>query len=82
MEGIEKPHMDKYKESTNNWNYDVSCTLTSLPVWDLKNFKRLIFIVQSVPKYLDSYLFKYAQEMPQNYNKSFRRLILYTLPKK
>jgi hypothetical protein len=48
MEGIEKPHTDKYKEITNNWNYDASCTLTSLPVWDLENFKRLIFVVQTV----------------------------------
>jgi hypothetical protein len=36
-------------EITNNSNYDGSCTLTSLPVWDLENFKRLIFIVQTVP---------------------------------
>jgi hypothetical protein len=48
MEGIEKPHMDKYKEITNNWNYDASCTVTSLPIWDLENLKRLIFIVQTV----------------------------------
>jgi hypothetical protein len=48
MEGIEKPHTDKYKEITNNWNYDASCTLTSLPVWDLQNFKRLVFVVLSV----------------------------------
>jgi hypothetical protein len=48
MEGIENPHTDKYKEITNNWNYDAGCTLTSLPVWDLQNFKRLIFVVQSV----------------------------------
>jgi hypothetical protein len=48
MEGIEKPYADKYKEITNDWNYDASCTLTSLPVWDLENFKRLIFVVQSV----------------------------------
>jgi hypothetical protein len=48
MEGIEKPHTDKYKEITNNWNYDTSCTLTSIPVWDLENFKLLIFVVQSV----------------------------------
>jgi hypothetical protein len=47
MEGIEKPHTDKYKEITNDWNYDASCTLTSLLVWDLENFKRLIFVVQS-----------------------------------
>jgi hypothetical protein len=42
MEGIEKPHVDKYKELTNNWNYDASCTAASLPVWDLENFKHLI----------------------------------------
>jgi hypothetical protein len=32
MKDIEKPHMDKYKQISNNWNYDSSCTLTSLPV--------------------------------------------------
>jgi hypothetical protein len=46
MEGIDKPHTGKYKEITNDSNYDVSCTLTSLPVWDLENFKRFIFVVQ------------------------------------
>jgi hypothetical protein len=54
MEGIEKQHTDKYKEIMNNWNYDAGCTLTSLPVWDLQNFKRLIFVVQSVPPELVS----------------------------
>jgi hypothetical protein len=48
MEDIEKPHTDKYKEIMNDWNYDASCTLTSLPVWDLENFKCLVFVVQSV----------------------------------
>jgi hypothetical protein len=48
MEGIDKPHIGKYKEITNDLNYDASCTLTSLPVWDLQNFKRLIFVVQTV----------------------------------
>jgi hypothetical protein len=48
MECIEKPHTNEYKEITNDWNYDASCTLTSLPVWDLENFKRLIFVVQSL----------------------------------
>jgi hypothetical protein len=48
MEGREKPHMVKYKAITNDWNYDASCTLTSLPVWDLENIKRLVFVVQSV----------------------------------
>jgi hypothetical protein len=48
MEGREKPHVVKYKAITNDWNYDASCTLTSLPVWDSENFKRLVFVVQSV----------------------------------
>jgi hypothetical protein len=48
MERREKPHMVKYKAITNDWNYDASCTLTSLTVWDLENFKRLVFVVQSV----------------------------------
>jgi hypothetical protein len=48
MEGIGKPHTDKYKEITNDWNYDASCTLTSLLLWDLEKFNRLIFVAQSV----------------------------------
>jgi hypothetical protein len=40
--------MDKYKEIMNDWNYNTSCTLTSLPVLDLENFKRLIFVAESV----------------------------------
>jgi hypothetical protein len=48
MESREKPHAVKYKANTNAWNYDASCTPTSLPVWDLENFKRLVFVVQSV----------------------------------
>jgi hypothetical protein len=40
--------MVKYKAITNDWNYDTSCMLTSLPVWDLEIFKRLVFVVQSV----------------------------------
>jgi hypothetical protein len=47
MEGTEKPYVDKYKEITNDWNYDASCTLTSLPVSDLENFMHLIFVAQS-----------------------------------
>jgi hypothetical protein len=47
-QGREKPHTDKYRKITDDWNYDVSCTLTSLPVWDLENFKHLIFGVQNV----------------------------------
>jgi hypothetical protein len=48
MEGIEKPQTDKYMEITNDSNYDASCMLTSLPVWDLENFKHLVFVVHSV----------------------------------
>jgi hypothetical protein len=48
MEGKDKPHIGKYKEITNDLNYDANCALTSLPVWDLEYFKRLIFVVQSV----------------------------------
>jgi hypothetical protein len=51
MEGREKPHTDKYKEIMNDWNYNARFTLTSLPVWDFANFKRLIFVAQSVPIY-------------------------------
>jgi hypothetical protein len=43
MEGREKPHVVKYKEIMNDLNYDASCTLTSLPVFDLENFKCFIF---------------------------------------
>jgi hypothetical protein len=45
-EGTEKPHMDKYKEITNDWNYVASCMLTSLPVSDLENLKCLIFVAE------------------------------------
>jgi hypothetical protein len=38
MEGIEKPHMDKYKEIMIDWNYDAICMLTSLAVSDLHVF--------------------------------------------
>jgi hypothetical protein len=48
MEGIDKPHTGKYKKITNDLNYDANCTLKSLPVWDLENFKGLIFVVQIV----------------------------------
>jgi hypothetical protein len=34
MEGREKAHTDKQKEIMNDWNYDASCVLTSLPVSD------------------------------------------------
>jgi hypothetical protein len=46
MEGREKPHTDEYKEITNDRNYDASCVLISFLVWDLENFKCLIFVAQ------------------------------------
>jgi hypothetical protein len=50
MEGKERPHTDKYKENTNDWNYDASCTLTSLLVGDLECFKCLISVAQCVQR--------------------------------
>jgi hypothetical protein len=52
MAGREKPHMDKYKEITNGWNFDVSCTHTLCLVSDLESFKRLIFAAKSVQTFL------------------------------
>jgi hypothetical protein len=46
--GSEKPRTDKYKVIACDWNYDASFTLTSLPVWDFKNLKCLIFVAQNV----------------------------------
>jgi hypothetical protein len=45
MEGIENSHTDKCKEIMNDWNYDASYMLTSLPVCDLENLKRFFFVV-------------------------------------
>jgi hypothetical protein len=51
MDGREKPYRDKYKEITNDSNYDSSYTLTSHPVFNSENFKHLIyFAVHSTPK--------------------------------
>jgi hypothetical protein len=56
MEGGEEPHMDKYKERTYGWNYDTSCTFTSLRVLDLENFKHLILVTHHVYKrYISEY---------------------------
>jgi hypothetical protein len=48
MDGREKSQIVKYKAITNDWDYEASCTFTSLPFWDLEHFKRLDFVVQSV----------------------------------
>jgi hypothetical protein len=34
------PHMDKYKEITNDWNYYVGCMLTLLSVSDSENVEQ------------------------------------------
>jgi hypothetical protein len=49
MEGREKPHIDKYKIA-NNWNYDASCKVASLPFSDFENVKPLIFVGQILYK--------------------------------
>jgi hypothetical protein len=48
MEGTEKPNTEKNEEITNDWNSDARCTLTSLQVWEAENYKRLMFVAQSV----------------------------------
>ena len=45
MEAKEETHKNSYKEFTDDWNYDASCTLTSLPDWHLQYFKRLTCVV-------------------------------------
>jgi hypothetical protein len=50
MEGRENPHMDKYEEITNDWNYDAHCILASLLISELEDFKHLFFVARSVPK--------------------------------
>jgi hypothetical protein len=47
MEGKGKPQTDKYK-IRNDLNYEAVYTFPSLPVWNSENFKRLIFIAQSL----------------------------------
>jgi hypothetical protein len=42
--------MTKYKEITSDWNYDISCMLTPLLVWDSENFRHLTFVAQIVCK--------------------------------
>jgi hypothetical protein len=43
MEGREKLHTEKYKKIANEFNYDASCTLTSLPFWE---FQAIDFLEQ------------------------------------
>lgn len=48
MEDRKKSLTDKYKEITNEWNYDANGTLTSFLVWGLENFKRLVFVAELI----------------------------------
>jgi hypothetical protein len=43
MEGRGKSQMDKYKEFTNDWNYDTGCFLTLLLFLRLEKFQVLDF---------------------------------------
>jgi hypothetical protein len=69
MEDTEKPHMGKYKEITNEWNYDASCMLTSLLFCDLEIFTCLIFVVQCVQEELK----------PKSWNKSPSSKLTYSV---
>jgi hypothetical protein len=44
MDGRGEPHLDKYKEIMNDWNYVASSSLTSLLVLDFQNINCLIFV--------------------------------------
>ena len=41
----DKPHVDTYKEIMNELNYDATCTITALPIFDLETCKRFVFNV-------------------------------------
>jgi hypothetical protein len=65
MEGREKPHTDTFKKITNGWNYDASCTLTSIPVSGFENFKRLIFVARSIHAQRGFLRFNTQQWLPE-----------------
>jgi hypothetical protein len=46
MEDREKPYTDKNRKIMNDWNYDDSCMVTSLTVWDSENFRNLILVAE------------------------------------
>lgn len=43
--------MEKDKEIMSDLEFDSRCMLMSLPLWDLENFMRLVFVAQSVPEF-------------------------------
>jgi hypothetical protein len=60
-------------------NYDISCMLTSLPVWDL-HFKSLVFVVQVLHtmKTTERIFMKFGMEvMPLEATPNLYFLILY-----
>jgi hypothetical protein len=66
MDNREKPHTDKCKEIMYVWNYDTSCTLTSLRGSDLE---KCLIVLQSVHKSINQsphgiYLQKPLNHMP------------------
>jgi hypothetical protein len=54
MELKPKPYADIYKEITNYWKHGTSCTLTSLPVCGLENYKHLNFVTQGARRKVTS----------------------------
>jgi hypothetical protein len=48
MQARQKAHTDKYREIMNDWNSDISCRVTSQLVWNLENFRHLVFVAHSI----------------------------------
>jgi hypothetical protein len=47
--------IDKYRDIMTYRNYNGSCTVTSLMVWDIENFRCLVFVAHSVPRLIENY---------------------------
>ena len=45
--GKQRQCTDKYRKIMSDWNYDRSCMVSSLTVWDFENFTHLILDAQS-----------------------------------
>jgi hypothetical protein len=67
MESRGEPHTHKYRKSMNDWNYDTSCMLTSLTVWQLENFKLLISVAKSVYNRHDNKIVVYSLKLHQDF---------------
>lgn len=55
-ENEEKRNIWTNMKDMNNWNDNGSHLLTSLPGWDSKNFRGLIFVAQVISGYIVSHL--------------------------